>query len=64
MQLFINLKHCHINYYINENTVSVQVDGSKTITTKKLDIEKSIAEENQKRIQQEMTEEQSDGEEN
>ena len=53
-----------VNYYINENTVSVQVDGSKTITTKKLDIEKSIAEENQKRIQQEMTEEQSDGEEN
>lgn len=42
-----------VNHYINENTISVQVDGTKTITTKKLDIEKSIAEENLKREQEE-----------
>jgi hypothetical protein len=42
-----------VNHYIEENTISVQVDGTKTITSKKLDIEKSIAEENAKRIEEE-----------
>lgn len=38
-----------VTHYLEENTIKVEVDGSRTVTTKLLDIEKDIAVANKER---------------